>query len=358
LTVFDGADARDYLTGPAAITVIGFGPDGTVWAQQDGALHVIAPAGPSAPTTTVSQSTPDPSPAPAPAQAPLGSVLRSLVGVTGEVGTWTGIEWIARLDPVMHDDANAIRGLEALADAADARLDDITIATALVERTPGNYASVTALRIPGSEMFDLLDPAVAAMASQIERPTASWDRVHDRSFVRVKDAAMPGAYPITFYPSEETLWVLQADRSIITAILQELPAQTSGPAADLRCEMLQEPFLESFTTGDAEQDLVYLSRCVTCDQLLDLMRSARIADVGVAETVLQERCGRTRGPTASPEPSQAAATREPPASGSEPADRWGAETVASGFAMRFPAGWRVEIADKEVDVHTAEPGTA
>ncbi len=208
-------------------------------------------------------------------------------------------------------------------------------------------------------MFDLLDPAVGAMASQIERPTASWERVQDRSLVRVKDAAMPGVYPITFYPTGDTLWVLQADRPIVEAILPGLPAQTGGPAAGLRCEVLQEPFLESSTTGDAEKDRVYLSRCVTCDQLLDLVRFARVADVGVAELVLRERCGWPHGPAALLEPSQAAATREPSASAArEPTDRWGVETVASGFAMRFPAGWRVELADKELDVYSAEPGTA
>ena len=156
----------------------------------------------------------------------------------------------------------------------------------------------------------------------------------------------------------DTLWVLQADRSLVATILQGLPDQTGGPAAGLRCEVLQEPFQESFTTGDAEKNRVYLSRCVTCDQLLDLVRFARVADVGVAQAVLRERCGWPPGATASPEPSQTAAIREPPTSGSEPTDRWEVETPRSGFAMRFPAGWQVELTDKEADVYRAEPGTA
>jgi len=356
LTAFDGTETRDYISGPEPTAVIGFGPDGTVWARSGDDIYAIEP-----PTTSgLSRRQDQPMPAPSPFldEESLASVLGSIEGLSGEVGTWTGGQWVARLDPVMHDDANAIRGLETLRVAADARLEDITIGTALVERTPGNFASVAALRIPGAHAFGLLDPAIAAMAPQIARPLSTWDRVADRSLVRVRDGAMPGAYPITFYPTGDTVWVLQADRPLVAMILQELPEQVGGPASTLRCDVLQEPFRQDFTTGDAGWDRDYLTRCVTCDEVLDLVKFARVADLEAAEAILRERCGWPPGTPATSEPSQVDATREPPGSGSLAADPWHVEVPGSGFVMRFPAGWQVELPDQDAEVFSADPGTA
>ena len=291
LTAFDGTDTRDYSFGPSAIGVIGFDPDGRVWVRSDEELYLVDPTSAAASAPIAHQ--PSAAPSVAPAEDPLVSILAALAGEVAEVKTWSGVDWIARFDPVMHDDADAIRGLEAVLDAADVRAEDVTIATAIVERTPGNYTSVAALRTSETLAFDWLDAAIAAMAPQIERPLMEWDRVDDRSVVRVRDGTMPGVYPITFYPAADTVWVLQAERSLVAAILPQLPEQTGGPAPELRCDVLQAPFQQSFTTGDADRDREYLTHCVTCDQLLDLLRFAGVADTEAAESVLQERCGWT-----------------------------------------------------------------
>jgi len=351
LTAFDGTDTRHYLSGRGGIIIVGIGPDGTVWARQDGALYAVARADPTTKTTTTGL--PSPAPVPTLAGGEHVSILRALDGVTGDVGTWTGGRWLDRLDPVMYQDAEVIRAFEALVDVAGARLDDVTITTALVERTPDNYASVAALRIPAAEMFDLLEPSITAMAPQIERPAASWDRVHDRSVMRVTDLAMPGAYPVTFYPTADSLWVVQADRSLVATILADLPQQIGGPPPALRCDVLQGPFEESFTTGDADRDRAYLTRCVTCVQLLDLASFARVADIEAAMAVLQERCGWPSEPAA---PSEAPVAVAPQQAAS--ADPWRVEVPDSGFSMRFPAGWQVELVDQEMDVSSAEVGTA
>ncbi len=246
VSAFDGTAWTDYTYDSSYESIIGFGPDGSVWVQGDGVL-VIQPSGgaltgpPTAEGPVLSASD---------VTSGLAASFPTSVGWPREVETWSGPEWLARLDPVMHRDANVIRATEALVAAADATLDDLTITTVLLEPSPGNFASIAAVHIPGARTLDLLDPVIPVMAAHIADPRISWRRVGERWIARVFDDAMPGVYPVTFYPAGDTVWVFQADLPLVERIVAELPSHDElvGPEVPLnnRIEIPEAGIAASF----------------------------------------------------------------------------------------------------------------
>ena len=250
VSTFDGTEWTDYMGDPSLGSVIGFGPDGSAWVQGFGGLFVIQPSGgalirpPTAEGSAHSASD---------IASGLAASFPTDVGWPREVETWSGPEWIARLDPVMHSDANVIRATEALVAAADATLDDLTITTVLLEPNPGNFASIAAVHIPGARALDLLDPVIPVIAAHIAEPRISWRRVGERWVARVFDDAMPGVYPVTFYPAGDTVWVFQADLSLVERVVAELPSQEElvGPEVPLsnRVEVPEAGMAVTFPDG-------------------------------------------------------------------------------------------------------------
>ena len=68
------------------------------------------------------------------------------------------------------------------------------------------------------------------------------------------------------------------------------------------CAELQASFRRDRTTGDAERDREYLTRCLGCDELLTQIRFSRIAHLALALAVGEERCGRTWPPLPGADP--------------------------------------------------------
>jgi len=190
-----------------------------------------------------------------PSTASLDSDLAELfpISVNGrllEVASWSGPEWVARLDPQDRDGAAAIRKTEALVASTGKTLEDLMVATALFEPSPGNYATIAAMRVPGSQALQLIDPVIDVMVGVIS-PETVWRSIADRWVIVVRDAAVPGMYPVTVYPSGDTVWVMQAERQFVEALLMALPPQAPlrGPVGDLeRVEVPEFGLAVSFPT--------------------------------------------------------------------------------------------------------------
>jgi len=169
----------------------------------------------------------------------------SVGGRPVEVTTWSGPQWLTRYDPEGPDEgiALAIEATEALVTAAGTTLDELTIATAVLEPSYGKGANITAVHIPGSRAFDLIDPVIDLMAGATE-PRVGWDRVSDRWVALVVDEAAPdtGAgrhpetYPLALYPAGDIVWVIQVEHGpLVEVIVADLPPQPTlvGPVEPL-----------------------------------------------------------------------------------------------------------------------------
>jgi len=127
----------------------------------------------------------------------------SINGQPLEVESWSEDEWVARQDPGTRDAAPVI---EALAAARDKTLEDLEISTTLFELHPGNFATIAAARLHGVDASDLFEPAADLMLGTIERPDLEWRSVGDTWVISIRDASLPGAYPVYAYPVDDSIW--------------------------------------------------------------------------------------------------------------------------------------------------------
>ncbi len=258
LSAFDGTGWTDYVEDRSLVQVIGFDPDGAVWVQGTEGVYVIEPgAVRSVLDSRVSAASPAATLTGEPAP-PLGSIPSLRI----DAETWSGSDWVARLDPVMRTDANAIRGVQALITAAGSTLADLTIGTGIVEPQPGNYAAVSAVRTRGLG-FDLIGPTIAAMAPHIEDPQVRWEQRSGRWVAVVHDGTMPGAYPMSFYPAGDTTWVLQADHPLVETIVAAIPAASGqevplGQRVEVPAAAIAVSFPDDWTVWTDEADLGFI----------------------------------------------------------------------------------------------------
>ena len=156
----------------------------------------------------------------------------SLGGQPLEVQTFDGPGWLARVDPATEDGARVAERTQALVEAGGGSIEDLTVATALHEPSPGNHAAITAVRLPGAAAADLVMPAIGLLLGDIADPALRLRNVAGRDILRVTDAAVPGTYPRTVYAAMDTVWVVEAEGGPLTEILAALPPREGPPPAD------------------------------------------------------------------------------------------------------------------------------
>lgn len=80
----------------------------------------------------------------------------------------------------------------------------------------------------------------------------------------------------------------------IAESIEFLPTEPEQPpeetAALPTCSELQTTFERDRTTGIVLHDAAYLTRCVPCDELFELVMYARVADIDMGMAILSERC--------------------------------------------------------------------
>lgn len=93
-----------------------------------------------------------------------------------------------------------------------------------------------------------------------------------------------GAYAgETWYDMAESIELLSTGRAPATA----MPVETTGLPT---CAQLETTFRHDHTTGSVLEDAVYMTRCVTCDELRTLVGFLWPADIEMAMAILSERC--------------------------------------------------------------------
>ncbi len=87
------------------------------------------------------------------------------------------------------------------------------------------------------------------------------------------------------YPGH--LWYSIAESIEFSPTEEEMPDEA---VALPTCRDMKQAFERDFTTGHVRQDAEYLTRCVTCEELFDLVNFARVADIEMGMAVPSERC--------------------------------------------------------------------
>jgi hypothetical protein len=199
-------------------------------------LCIVTLAGLAAAVPALAQ---DPSGAP-PASAPAGQPSGDLAGVFPDtvagvpvsVEVQSGSQWLAAADRATPDGAKVASLTESLLASTGSQPDDLQVATALIEPSPDNRATITALQVAGADAATLVDPAIAMLLGDVQEPELRLRWMAGRDVLRVSDAALPGTYPRTVYPVGDTLWVVEAEGDVLTEILGALPAAPSAAEAD------------------------------------------------------------------------------------------------------------------------------
>ena len=195
-----------------------------VWDPGDAGLIVAQPPGPGA-AATASSASPDGDLA--------ESFPISVQGQPSEIEAWNGSEWVGRYDPETPDGATAIERTEVFVTALDATLEELTIATTLVEPSPDNYVTIAAARVAGVDEYDLFAPVIEFMLGDVSSPALRWSSIAGKWVISVRDASLRGVYPTTVYLSADTVWLVQADRPVLDGILATLPPATTAGRVDV-----------------------------------------------------------------------------------------------------------------------------
>ncbi len=137
-----------------------------------------------------------------------------------------GPDWLAMHDPAESGTTTLVERARALVDSVDRSLDDVTIASAMHEPVPGQFSTITALRVEGVQADRLVDPAIGLLLG-IERPLKQLRTVGSAEVqvTNVRDQTMPGSYAVTLYaPLGDTLWLVTAHRpKLLDDIITALP---------------------------------------------------------------------------------------------------------------------------------------
>lgn len=156
----------------------------------------------------------------------------TLGGQPLEVQAFSGSEWLARVDPATEDGARVTERTQALVAAAGGSIDDLMVATALHEPSPGNHAAITAVRVAGASAADLVMPAIGLLLGDIADPALRLRQIGGKDVLRVTDAAVTGTYPRTVYAVADTVWVVEAEGEPLAEIVAALPERERPPAPD------------------------------------------------------------------------------------------------------------------------------
>ena len=132
----------------------------------------------------------------------------SVGGQPVEVETWSGAQWVARLDPKVPEEAASIAATESLLAPGGATLDDVEVARASVDLGQDGEAVIAAVRVPGSRAYDLVDAAVGALVPPATEPFVGWGWVGDAWIAFYVDRADPDDGPLIAYPTSDTVWVI------------------------------------------------------------------------------------------------------------------------------------------------------
>ena len=156
-----------------------------------------------------------------------------------EVQSWSWEEWVARQDPGSRDTASA---MEAFVASRGKTLEDLEVSTTLLEPRPGNYATIAAVRLRGVDAGELFEPVIELMLGTIEHPDMEWRSVGDTWVIRIRDASLPGAYPMYAYPVDDSIWLVQADQALRGGIIAALPQQLDEPDSWIPGSLQLGPF--------------------------------------------------------------------------------------------------------------------
>lgn len=156
----------------------------------------------------------------------------TLGGQPLDVRTYTGTEWLAESSAVSPDSAAFASDAQAMLASVGATVDDLSVASALVEPIPGTQAVILGLRVQGVEARNIVEQSVGLLLGDIEEPEFVLRPIGSRWVLRVVDAAIPGVYPRTVYIDGDTAWYIGADEAYVQELLEQLPAQAAAAPGD------------------------------------------------------------------------------------------------------------------------------
>lgn len=156
----------------------------------------------------------------------------TLGGQPLDVRTYTGTEWLAESSAVSPDSAAFASDAQAMLASVGATVDDLSVASALVEPIPGTQAVILGLRVQGVEARNIVEQSVGLLLGDIEEPEFVLRPIGSRWVLRVVDAAIPGVYPRTVYIVGDTAWYIGADEAYVQELLEQLPAQAAAAPGD------------------------------------------------------------------------------------------------------------------------------
>ena len=150
------------------------------------------------------------------------------------VEAFTGPEWIERLIAGGMDAATARARVEGLVGTFGASPEDLTLATALIERNPLDVGTITALQVAGVGTDEWSKPDVAGFVGL----DYWWDlHIGDKPVTRFRDASLPGSYPLTVVPGTKgTVWVLDAQRPLLVDVMGALEGESTSITATAESE--------------------------------------------------------------------------------------------------------------------------
>jgi len=197
----------------------------------------------------------------------------SVGGQSMVVETWSGGQWIARLDPKAPGEAAMIASMESLLAAGGTSLDDVEVASASVELGQDGEVAIAAVRVPGSRAYDLVDAAVGVLGPPATEPLVGWGWVGDAWIAYYIDRADPDDGPLIAYPAADIVWTIDAHAGgdtpitehvgpIVEALLPQpgvigpivaLPQRVEAPALGVSASFPEDWAVETLPmTGDEQ----------------------------------------------------------------------------------------------------------
>lgn len=217
------------------------------------------------------------------------------------VETWSGAQWVARLDPETPEEAAMIASMESLLAAGGTSLDDVEVASASVELGQHGEVAIAAVRVPGSRAYDLVDAAVGVLVPPATEPGVGWGWAGDTWIAYYIDHADPDSYPLIAYPAADAVWIVDAhaggDNIVETLPPQSgpigpvvaLPQRVEAPALGISASFPEDWAVEILPMTTDEQAVIDRS---TARFGIDAEWKGSIRAVGPADPGLQEapRC--------------------------------------------------------------------
>lgn len=132
-----------------------------------------------------------------------------------------GRTWLATYDPADADDAAAHAAIERFLDGLGRDVDDLSMGWALA-RTRGRPTAIMAVRVEGTRGAALVDAVIPFLLGDVLEPATERVTIAGEEVIRVRDAAMPGAYPRYIHPAGDVVWLVEADKAYLRDIVRDL----------------------------------------------------------------------------------------------------------------------------------------